>query len=268
MLAGLTFAVVAAAQPPSGVVHPETEAGTSPRELGAELFAGNCASCHGSRGQGITVPVPNSGAGEITGQGPDLRGVGALAPDFYLRTGRMPLGSPTEVPQRHEPAFNNREIRGLVAYIASLGKGPPIPKPKPQRASLSHGLELFTDHCAGCHQVVGEGGYVTDTKVPVLQHATATQIAEAVRIGPYLMPKFSRKAISDDDRQPPPDQPQDPHDGAPEHLHEALIREPMIPHTPTSTTAATSHATNPSGTGPMCPMPSPPRSSGARVERT
>ena len=199
VLAGLTFAVVAAAQPPSGVVHPETEAGTSPRELGAELFAGNCASCHGSRGQGITVPVPNSGAGEITGQGPDLRGVGALAPDFYLRTGRMPLGSPTEVPQRHEPAFNNREIRGLVAYIASLGKGPPIPKPKPQRASLSHGLELFTDHCAGCHQVVGEGGYVTDTKVPVLQHATATQIAEAVRIGPYLMPKFSRKAISDDD---------------------------------------------------------------------
>jgi ubiquinol-cytochrome c reductase cytochrome c subunit len=199
VVAGLAFAVVAAAQPPSGVVHPESEAGKSPKELGAELFAGNCASCHGSDGQGVSVPVPNSGAGNVTGQGPDLRGVGAIAPDFYLRTGRMPLSSPTEVPQRQEPAFSNREIRGLVAYIASLGKGPPIPTPKPQRASLSHGLELFTDHCAGCHQVAGEGGYVTDTKVPVLQHATARQIAEAVRIGPYLMPKFSRKAISDDD---------------------------------------------------------------------
>jgi ubiquinol-cytochrome c reductase cytochrome c subunit len=196
-LAGLAFAVAAAAQPPSGVVHPENEAGTPPKELGRELYAANCATCHGSSGQGVSVPVPNSGAGNITGQGPDLRGVGAIAPDFYLRTGRMPLSSPTEVPQRQEPAFSDREVRGLVAYIASLGKGPPIPKPRPRGASVSHGLELFTDHCAGCHQVVGEGGYVTDTKVPVLKQATARQVAEAVRIGPYVMPKFSRKAISD-----------------------------------------------------------------------
>jgi ubiquinol-cytochrome c reductase cytochrome c subunit len=44
---------------------------------------------------------------------------------------------------------------------------------------------------------VGEGGYVTDTVVPTLKHATSTQIAEAVRIGPYLMPRFSARQISD-----------------------------------------------------------------------
>jgi ubiquinol-cytochrome c reductase cytochrome c subunit len=33
--------------------------------------------------------------------------------------------------------------------------------------------------------------------VPRLKQATPTQIAEAVRIGPYLMPKFSKTAISD-----------------------------------------------------------------------
>ncbi len=187
----------AAAQPPSGIVHPRGERGMSLRELGRQLFAGNCSSCHGSVGQGITVPRPNTGVGDTTGQGPDLRGVGALAPDFYLRTGRMPLTSPGEKPERHAPFFRDREIRALTAYIASLGKGPPIPHPHWQGRSLSRGLHLFTDHCAGCHQVVGEGGYVTDTKVPVLDHATPREIAEAVRIGPYLMPSFSKKDISD-----------------------------------------------------------------------
>ena len=32
---------------------------------------------------------------------------------------------------------------------------------------------------------------------PALEDATSTQIAEAVRIGPYVMPTFSKKAISD-----------------------------------------------------------------------
>jgi ubiquinol-cytochrome c reductase cytochrome c subunit len=31
---------------------------------------------------------------------------------------------------------------------------------------------------------------------PPLEAATATQIAEAVRIGPYVMPRFSRKSIT------------------------------------------------------------------------
>jgi len=186
-------------QPPSGIVHPKNQRGMSLHELGEQLFAGNCASCHGSVGQGIENPRPNTGAGNTTGQGPDLRGVGAIAPDFYLRTGRMPLTSPGEKPERHAPFFNDREIRALTAYVASLGKGPPIPRPRPHGQSLSRGLDLFTDHCAGCHQVVGEGGYVTDTNVPVLDHATPREIAEAVRVGPYLMPSFSKRDITDHD---------------------------------------------------------------------
>jgi ubiquinol-cytochrome c reductase cytochrome c subunit len=62
---------------------------------------------------------------------------------------------------------------------------------------VNEGLRLFTDHCAGCHQVVAEGGYVTGAVAPPLEGATTTQIAEAVRIGPYLMPTFSSKQISD-----------------------------------------------------------------------
>jgi ubiquinol-cytochrome c reductase cytochrome c subunit len=57
-------------------------------------------------------------------------------------------------------------------------------------------MTLFRSHCAGCHQIVAEGGYVTNAVPPALGDATPTQIAEAVRIGPYVMPKFSTKDIS------------------------------------------------------------------------
>jgi ubiquinol-cytochrome c reductase cytochrome c subunit len=44
---------------------------------------------------------------------------------------------------------------------------------------------------------VAEGGLVTGALPPALENATATQIAEAVRIGPYVMPTFTKKAITD-----------------------------------------------------------------------
>jgi ubiquinol-cytochrome c reductase cytochrome c subunit len=44
---------------------------------------------------------------------------------------------------------------------------------------------------------VGQGGYVTGALPPALVEATPRQVAEAVRIGPYVMPAFSRSSISD-----------------------------------------------------------------------
>ena len=193
----LALPALAGGQPQSGIARPDSEQGLSELELGSELFAGNCAVCHGQRGEGIATPRESAGA--IEGQGPRLRGVGARAADFYLRTGYMPLGHPGQQPTRRRPPFSDREIRGLVAYVASLGGGPGIPTPHPDAGSLSDGLRLFTEHCAGCHQVAAQGGVVTGAKVPPLEDATATQIAEAVRTGPFLMPKFSERQISDDE---------------------------------------------------------------------
>jgi len=198
LFAGLLVAVAARAQPPAGIVHQPGGPHQSQRQLGAGLYAANCASCHGV--DGIGVPNPRStGAGNVVGWGPPLQGVGALAPDFYLRTGRMPIEQAGEEPERQRPLFNEREIRALVSYVASFGGGPSIPRPEPARGRLSEGFSLFTERCAGCHQVVGQGGYVPGARVPVLQHASATEIAEAVRIGPFLMPRFSKGDI--DERQ-------------------------------------------------------------------
>jgi ubiquinol-cytochrome c reductase cytochrome c subunit len=174
-------------------------------ERGKQLYGHYCISCHGPNGEGIAKPTNRVGTGPLRVQepqqaaAPPLRGVGALAADFYLRTGYMPLRRLGMQPRRQRVQLQEDQIRALVAYVDSLGPGPAIPKPRPERGNLRRGLHLFTDKCAGCHQVVAEGGYVTGGVAPPLENATATQIAEAVRIGPYFMPSFSQASLSDHD---------------------------------------------------------------------
>ena len=185
-------------------------AGTPPRgtpkqplaAYGYHLYGEYCLSCHGPNAGGrldepssATGAGPGRAQGQQAGIGPSLQGVGALAADFYLRTGYMPLRRVGLQPRRGPLLLGNGQIKALVAYIAGFG-GPPIPKPRPALGSLSQGQSLFAEHCAGCHQVVAQGGYVTGAVPPALVQATPTQVAEAVRIGPYVMPKFSSQAIS------------------------------------------------------------------------
>jgi ubiquinol-cytochrome c reductase cytochrome c subunit len=171
--AALVLAPAAAAQPSALV------------RSGKQLYGQYCLQCHGGNGAGIANKAPS------------LQGVGALAADFYVRTGYMPLRKLGQQPRRSRVLFSEPQIRALVAYVASLGPGPPIPKPQPQRGNISQGQKLFTDHCAGCHQAVAQGGYVSGAVAPPLKNATTTQIAQAVRIGPYVMPTFTKRALSD-----------------------------------------------------------------------
>ena len=150
---------------------------------GRALFVEGCSSCHGFDARGVA------------GQGPSLVGAGAAAADFYLSTGRMPLDAPGRQPLRDDPAYDRADIDALVAYVASLGPGPAIPDVDPARGDLAEGQRSFTANCAGCHQVVGRGGVVTGGFSPSLHEATARQIGEAVRVGPYLMPPFDEHRI-------------------------------------------------------------------------
>jgi ubiquinol-cytochrome c reductase cytochrome c subunit len=153
---------------------------------GQRLFAVACSSCHGPQGRGIAQ------------RGPDLRGAGAQAADFYLRTGRMPLAEPDDEPVRAPVQYSDAQIDDLVAYVAALG-GPPIPSVDPAAGSLARGRELFTSNCAGCHQIVARGGIVVGATAPALQQANAREIAEAIRVGPYVMPRFSARQLDQRD---------------------------------------------------------------------
>jgi ubiquinol-cytochrome c reductase cytochrome c subunit len=204
MRAVLTFATVVVA---AGLFATGAAAAGKPNDplaaYGYHLYGQYCLSCHGANAAGrVNQPSNSTGAGpgraqeQQGGVAPSLQGVGALAADFYLRTGYMPLRHLGMQPRREPLFLGDHQIRALVAYIATFG-GPPIPRPKPETGGISRGLALFTEHCAGCHQVVAQGGVVTGALPPPLAEATPLQVAEAVRIGPYVMPRFSRRAITD-----------------------------------------------------------------------
>ena len=173
MAAGLLFAAAAAV----GRTVTGDPSGGAVRDVNATLYLQNCASCHGAQGEG-------------TANGPSLIGVGAAAADFYLRTGRMPLGAPDQRAIRQEPRFSQQEMSALVAYIGSLGSGPAIPQVT-NGGDVHRGWELYTANCAACHGASGSGNAVGGGFAAACwDKASSLDVAEAMLIGPGVMPPF------------------------------------------------------------------------------
>lgn len=189
-LGTLVSATAATTQAPATV--PATTGGDSRRVLvdrGRALFSSSCASCHGDLAEG----VPH--------RGPDLRDAGSAAVDFYVSTGRMPLERPGIEPSRGTPQFGRHDTDALIAFVDSVssGDGPVVPAVVPGRGDVALGRRLFADSCSGCHQIMARGGAAPGFVAPSLREATPTQIGEAVRVGPYLMPRFSQARLDDHD---------------------------------------------------------------------
>lgn len=110
----------------------------------------------------------------------------------------MPLGAPDQRPVRQEPRFSDEQIEALVAYVAAFGDGPPIPVVR-GGGDVGQGYELYTANCAACHAATGAGNVVGGGAAAVgLGYATDLEIAEAVIIGPGVMPPFD---LTEEDRE-------------------------------------------------------------------
>jgi ubiquinol-cytochrome c reductase cytochrome c subunit len=147
-------------------------------DRGHRLFLVGCAYCHGQNGEG-------------TAQGPDLRGVGAASADFQLSTGRMPNTAPDRQSVTKTSPYTRKQIDDLVAYVASLGPGPPIPDVHNPPGDLQEGGQLYLENCAACHGAAGNGGALSVGRdAPTLHGSTPVEVAEAMRTGPGNMPVF------------------------------------------------------------------------------
>lgn len=205
VVVALTFLALAmtgaARATPSGSVDPLVEAGE-------ELYVTGCASCHGTDGAGVRIVEPADGIGEeaitdAAGQGelrgPSLRESGAAAAYYYLSTGRMPLGNTDDQPRRKDPAYDSAEIDALVAYVASLGDGPPVPEIDISGADVAEGGVLFRANCQACHSAFGSGGALSYGRAaPSLHSSEPTEVGAAVRVGPGQMPVFGPDSITDE----------------------------------------------------------------------
>jgi ubiquinol-cytochrome c reductase cytochrome c subunit len=162
---------------------------------GRLLFDQTCSSCHGSKANGVS---PN---GQAT-IGPNLQGVGAATVDFWITTGRMPATDVRAVEaERKPPRLTDKQALQVAAYINSLDPSvPAVPTPNLKGADVADGADLFSLNCAACHTITGAGDALAfGTNAPSLQdkQVTAQQVAEALRIGPANMPRFSGN-LSDD----------------------------------------------------------------------
>ncbi len=116
-------------------------------ERGRALFRGNCAGCHGLRGEG--------GIGNTLNR-PSFQ---ALASDQFLRDtialGRKHTAMPSGA------GLKTEEISDLMAFLRSLS--PPKHnwaqvRPMVAKGEAKVGKKLYAARCAACHGKTGEGG--------------------------------------------------------------------------------------------------------------
>ena len=160
-------------------------------EDGKKLFQANCATCHGLDLQGSS-------------EGPSLYGVGELAVEFQVATGRMPLqASAPQAPQK-PVQFTAEQILAMAAYVQSAAPGPTFPDEEilDGEGDVARGAELFRVNCAMCHNVAAAGGALTEGKyAPALTGTSALHMYAAMVTGPQNMPVFNDLTLTPEDKR-------------------------------------------------------------------
>lgn len=160
----------------------------SPSDLreGAHLFNTRCTSCHGMNLQG-------------TAQGPPLIGIDIQNVDFELRTGRMPAAVPFQQEMHKLPYFPPQQVRDIVSYVMSKSVGNkvlPTVTLRSDTESIKSGRQVYEENCEQCHAATGHGNAVDYADVaPSLMDSTPQDLADAVRYGPDVMPRFGPNVI-------------------------------------------------------------------------
>jgi ubiquinol-cytochrome c reductase cytochrome c subunit len=188
LLTGGAYAGASAAMAATG----ETQVSTALTvEDGQKLFQANCATCHGLDLQG-------------TEAGPSLYGVGELAVEFQVATGRMPLQAQAPQAPQKPVQFTDDQIRAMAAFVQETAPGPSYPSEEvlDGEGDVARGAELFRINCAMCHNVAGAGGALTEGKyAPALDQTSALHMYAAMVTGPQNMPVFNDMTLTAEDKR-------------------------------------------------------------------
>jgi ubiquinol-cytochrome c reductase cytochrome c subunit len=160
-------------------------------EDGKRLFQANCATCHGLDLQG-------------TDDGPSLYGVGELAVEFQVATGRMPMAMHGPQAPEKPVQFSQDQIDALAAYVQTTAPGPTFPDEEiiDGEGDVARGAELFRINCAMCHNVAAAGGALTEGKyAPALTETSPLHMYAAMVTGPQNMPVFNDMNLTAEDKR-------------------------------------------------------------------
>ncbi len=130
-------------------------------EAGQQLYASNCASCHGEFGEGGPNPArtddiiaPISTAEYLNTR--DDFSLRAVISQGQPNFGMSPFGSSSGGP------LEDDQVDAIVAYIRSWQANPPVELPPEVRTSSQEialaGSDIYNDLCSQCHGPQGQGG--------------------------------------------------------------------------------------------------------------
>ena len=157
----------------------------TPLELGQELFAANCAICHGDLGEGGPNPVlpgdiiaPISSAEFLkTRDDFTLRSIISQGqPNFGMSPFGTSFGGPLE----------DDEVDAIIAFMRAWEQNPPVEQPPEisvDTLALS-GSEIYQDLCSQCHGENGEGAIGPSLSSPQFQTQNSDQeIFDTINLG-------------------------------------------------------------------------------------
>lgn len=125
-------------------------------DYGKELFAQNCASCHGAEGLHPKPGIPTLHSPAVL----------AIADDQYYWD-IINHGRPGTLMPAWRSVLTPTQIQSLVAHIRSWASpAPGAGGPVLAGDALQRGHALFTTHCVGCHGVDGKGGIGNSLNTP------------------------------------------------------------------------------------------------------
>ena len=187
----VTGGIYAGASAAMAATEPETVASALTVEDGKKLFQANCATCHGLNMEG-------------TADGPSLYGVGELAVEFQMSTGRMPLQMQGPQAPQKPVQFTEDQIKAIAAWVQSTSPGPTYPDASvlDGEGDVANGAELFRINCAMCHNVAAAGGALTEGKyAPALTGTSALHMYAAMVTGPQNMPVFNNMTLTTEEKR-------------------------------------------------------------------
>lgn len=164
---------------------------------GAQLFAQNCAVCHGPKGEGRVGATLDKVFVSMNADVELRQIISNGRPGTFMPTWGQAKGGP----------LSDQDINDIVAYIESWGKTyePPAPAPPVLQENIppvpevsgdpNKGYTIFQQNCAACHGTKGEGriGATLTTSFPSI--APGAFAIETIKRGVAgsLMPAWAQE---------------------------------------------------------------------------
>jgi ubiquinol-cytochrome c reductase cytochrome c subunit len=161
---------------------------------GETLYSVNCAGCHGGDGRG----------GETVGglPAPPLAGVDRVTVAYMrmvMDTGRMPPAGDPRDNRIRRVALTVQERDDILRWTTETFDLDGDVE-EPPHGDVADGLRVYAANCASCHGASGAGGVAGGGAwTPRVNDVSAQTIADAVRTGPFQMPRFDAEQITEEE---------------------------------------------------------------------